>query len=318
MPKPILWNGKCYIDFACELQLQSELQLNLYANGINNIAEVFLNESHKLGYLKAPGVVVANRKLYENTEKNIKEAFQLPEVSQRHTRMMYGCLKTVKALNEDIENKIENRKWKKEDIEKLYSEVEKMMSMMVFQWLSFDLSSIVEDTGLKSYEIQRLAVPVMFEPYKIRELRAYVKVLENLYTENSDKLIKKYVKEYAFLKNFEIDRNEDEDIGRLTEKLYKEDINKYKNIISEYEKRNVISERSRQRLYKNIFESISQEKLQRVQNNLLLMRICADEEEERHYQQARATKNFREIMEKEGLNVYIGIEEFLEKIGKGN
>ncbi|MEG0793502.1 MAG: hypothetical protein RSD97_08935 [Lachnospiraceae bacterium] len=316
MPKPIVWNEKCYIDYACELQLQSRLQLNLYAYGLNNIPKIFLNESYNLGYLKSPGVVVADRKIYEKIEQNIRNAFQLVETSKRYTRMMYGCLENIRTLNNATENKIENNTLKKVDVENLYRATERMMSMMVFQWLSFDLNLTIEDTRLKAYEIQMLAAPIMFQPYQIRELRAYVDVLENIHSDKSNEAIRKYIKEYAFLKNFGIDKNEDEDIERLVCKLQLEDVNRYKNILQEYEKKNAISEKQRQKLYKNIFESVSKERLQRVQNNLILMRICADEEEERHYQQARATRNLRIIMEMNQLDIYSSIDEILERIGK--
>ena len=314
MPKPIVWNGKCYIDYACELQLVSRLQLNLYANGLNNIPEIFGDKSYKLGYLKAPGIVVVEKGLYEETEKTIKDSFQVFETSQRYTRMMYEILEKVKRLNNEIEKKIEYKNVKKVDVERLYYAVEKMMSMMIFQWLSFDYNLIIEDTGLRAHDVQMLAAPIMYEPYQIRELRAYMDALKDIRINRNTYAVKKYVNEYAFLKNFEIDRNEDEDVEKLISKLSVEDMQQYKNILQKYHERNIISERKRQRLYKDIFECVPKERLQRVQNNLLLMRICADEEEERHYQQARATRNFRTIMEMNELDIYIGIEDILNKI----
>ena len=44
-------------------------------------------------------------------------------------------------------------------------------------------------------------------------------------------------------------------------------------------------------------------------NNLALMRMSADEEEERHYQQARAVRNFRVFFEKNNMDIYSGIKE---------
>lgn len=314
MPKPIVWCDKCYIDYDCELQLKSILQLNLYANGLNNIPEIFMNEPYKLGYIKAPGIVVADRVLYDDTELKIKNAFQLMETSQRYSRMMYSILDKVKRLNIEIEFKIENKTLKKSDVEQLYKATEKMMSMMVFQWLSFDFDLIKDYTGLKAYEIQMLAAPIMFKPYQIRELREYVRVLENIHEDNSEDFIRKYIKEYAFLKNFEIDKNDDEDMEKLVNKLHLEDINQYKSVLHEYEEKNSFIENQRQKLYKEIFKEAPKDRLKIIQNNLLLMRICADEEEERHYQQARATRNFRSIMEMYDLNIYIGIDEILEII----
>ena len=214
MPKPIVWNNKCYIDFMGELGLKSILQLDLYVEGMNRIRKNFLNDKNDLGIRFREGVLVVDKKLYFDTEKQIKERFQDINYSSKYIGKIYGGLEKLKENNNVFEEALFFKRDLKINISNYLNQLLDVMSYMIVQWLSFDVVIMSQISKKTISEMSFLCAPVFYEPYHIRQKKAYYHLLKN----QNEKEFEKYILKYAFLNNFEIDMNDDENLTKLEKK----------------------------------------------------------------------------------------------------
>lgn len=309
MPKPIIWNDKCYIDFQCELQVKSRFLLDLYAMGLNRIAYNFLGDKKSLGKVKSNGVLVCDKDRYFSIEEHIKNRFQDISYSSKFIKNMYGLLDDFNKLNYWFEDKLKNQNIKKEDVKLYIDELLDMMSLLCIQWLSFDIDIIKKVGDITDDEAYSLMSSLFVTPFQLRYQKAYISVLEDSSEEN----IERFILEYAFLNNFDIDKNEYEDKSKLTEiiKVEQKNLPKYKTDMEIYYEKKQRNDFERQILIEKCFMNCSEEKQKIFFNNLALLRACHDEEEERHYLQARALRNIRTFLEQNNKNIYLSIDEIL-------
>ena len=191
-----------------------------------------------------------------------------------------------------------------------------VMSFMIMQWLSFDIGKMAGLSCKDRNEISSFAANLLYEPYQIRYERSYLDILKKEDPLERRQAAERFIREYAFLENFEIDKNDLEDIGFLCAKVEKEnDIADKERFLEKYRIVRKKELANKQRKIESILSGLVGLDFEMFYNNLMLMRVCTDEEEERHYQQARAVRNIRWLLEKNNLNIFIGMDEiarFLE------
>ena len=290
-----------------ELGLKSILQLDLYVEGMNRIRKNFLNDKNDLGIRFREGVLVVDKKLYFDTEKQIKERFQDINYSSKYIGKIYGGLEKLKENNNVFEEALFFKRDLKINISNYLNQLLDVMSYMIVQWLSFDVVIMSQISKKTISEMSFLCAPVFYEPYHIRQKKAYYHLLKN----QNEKEFEKYILKYAFLNNFEIDMNDDENLTKLEKKVSLDrcNIEKYEKELERYDYAKKNSLIQRQKIIEEVLTLCRDDEYLCFYNNLALMRMSADEEEERHYQQARAVRNFRVFFEKNNMDIYSGIKE---------
>lgn len=311
MPQPIIWNNKCYVDYYGELQLKSRFQLDLYVRGLNCIPKVFLDEDEPFGKEYKAGVLLVDKDRYFDIENRIKECFQHLDYSAKKIQYIYKLLKQLETENVAIEEKIIHFNTLSEEdylrYEKLLIEV---MSFMIVQWLSFDVSEMERISGKSRNYISSFATNLLYEPYQIRYEKSYLNIMKKENKAEQRQAAECFIREYAFLENFEIDRNSLEDIETLCAKVDRENgVADKERLLLQYEKARKKEFANKQRRIESTLSDLSGSDFEKFYNNLMLMRTCTDEEEERHYQQARAVRNIRWFLEKNNFDIYIGMDE---------
>lgn len=276
MPVPIIWKDKCFIDFKCELQLKSRLQLDLYTEGLNRTPQLILKEKDPWGVIIKNGVLVVDKNNYIDIEKEIKKKFQDIEFSSNFVKGMYLKLDELSKTNQFFEAKIFENDMNYFDFKDYMEKLLNVMALLSIQWLSFDMNIIKKISNLEGEEISIMASPLLYEPYHIRYQKSFLNILEN----PEESSLKKFILEYAFLENFEIDKNEYENI-ELLEKRVKEEqekIDEYRDNLNHYEQMKRKNKIIRQKIIEKILSQCSEEEYQKVYNNLVLLRACTDEE----------------------------------------
>lgn len=152
--------------------------------------------------------------------------------------------------------------------------------------------------------------PLFYKPFQLRYQEAYVNLLENHSAENIDR----FILEYAFLNNFDIDKNLYEDKEVLKQIIISDqnNLSKYKNDLDKFYERKQKNDLERQLLIETCYQKCDEVEKKILFNNIALIRASNDEEEERHYLQARAVRNIRSYLEQNKQNIYSSIDEILE------
>lgn len=225
---------------------------------------------------------------------------------QKNTIYIYKLLQQLETENVAIEEKIIHFNTLSEEdyfrYEKLLIEV---MSFMIVQWLSFDISEMERISGKSRSYISSLATNLLYVPYQIRYEKSYLDIMKKENKAEQRQAAECFIREYAFLENFEIDRNNLEDLETLCAKIDRENgVVDKERLLLQYEQSRKKEFANKQRKIERILSDLSGLDFEKFYNNLMLMRTCTDEEEERHYQQARAVRNIRWFLEKNNLDIY--------------
>jgi hypothetical protein len=313
MPVPIIWNNKCVLDFECELRLKSRFQIDLYTEGLNRVPKVYLNETFLWGETIKNGVLVIDKNTYFSKEQAVKDMFQNIECSGKFVKWMYYCFGDFEKECMNFEDKLSNKSVSLNDFNNYIDKLLNMMSLFAMQWMSFDLNILTKITKLKDNDLSQLFSQLAYEPYHIRNQKSYLRLLQNPTDEN----IESFINEYAFLDNFEIDKNqlEDQDYLRSKVMIDRLNISEFERIINHYAKNKHHNRLKGQKLVEELLSKCSsKEEYNIVFNNITLLRVVTDEEEQRHYLQARAVRNIRLLLEICQLDSYLSINEIKEAL----
>ena len=302
MPKPMIWNGKCYIDYYAELELKSKFQLELYTMSHNSLIRRYLNRDEPLGEILKEGVLVVEKDRYFETENQIRQNFQDIKYSISFMKNMYAKLSKFKEetilFEKRLNEKLPTQKAFNDYVESLLE----LMTLFCMQWLSFDLKHVSKITGCETEALLKLFSPMVYAPFQFRYDHQLLNCLKAPSTENFEN----FILHYAFLNNFEIDKNPFEDMDYLTAYAVENvmGVSEFEATIASRKSRMEASHMKRQVFSESILSKLDKADYETVLNNFLLIRACADEEEERHYLQARATRNVRCITERLNMSPY--------------
>lgn len=302
MPKPIIWNGKCYIDYYAELELKSKFQLELYTMSHNNLLRKYLNRDESFGEIIKDGVLVVERARYFDVENQVRHNFQDIKYSIHFVKHMYEKLSRFRAETINFENLLKQKLPSQKVFSGYFESLLDLMTLFCMQWLSFDLNLLSKITGCETETLLKLFSPMVYAPFQFR----YDHHLLNCLSTPSTEKLAYFIAHYAFLNNFEIDKNPFEDIRFLTAHAAEKAIGstEFEATMASRKSRMEASHLKRQFFSESILSKLDKSDYPTALNNIQLIRACADEEEERHYLQARATRNIRWLTEQLNISPY--------------
>ncbi len=302
MPKPIIWNGKCYIDYYAELELKSKFQLELYTLSHNNLLRKYLNRDESFGEIIKDGVLVVERARYFEVENQIRHNFQDIKYSINFMKHMYEKLSRFREETINFENLLKQNLPTQKVFSSYFESLLDLMTLFCMQWLSFDLNLLSKITGCETEALLKLFSPMVYAPFQFR----YDHHLLNCLSAPSIENFEFFIQHYAFLNNFEIDKNPFEDMLFLKAHAAENAIGsaEFDAMMATRKSRMEASHLKRQLFSESILSKLDKADYQTALNNIQLIRACADEEEERHYLQARATRNIRWLTERLNMSPY--------------